>query len=61
MLSTGEFGIATAYTFNPKQGLMYIGWAPNGPGKIYTLDINTGSATSITLKEGVVTDLEIEL
>jgi len=62
LIQTSEFGIATAYTFNSKLGLMHIGWAPSGPGKIYTLDINTGKATGITLSDGIsVTDLEVEI
>jgi len=62
MIKTAEFGIATAYSYNPKTHLLYVGWAPNGPGKFYTVDITTGIATGTTLSsEMVIADIEVEL
>jgi len=62
LIQTSEFGIATAFTFNSKLGLMHFTWAPAGPGKLYTLDINTGKATGFTLPDDIsVNDLEVEL
>jgi len=44
-----EFGIATCFAYHPVAHTLYIGWAPNGPGKLYTVDILSGDAVGIVL------------
>jgi len=62
MIKTAEFGIATAYSYNPNTHLLYVGWAPNGAGKFYTVDVTTSIATGTTLSGGlVITDIEVEI
>jgi len=61
LIATKEFGIGTAFSYNPKTHLLYMGWAPNGPGKFYTIDVLTGMATGTALLDGmVITDIEVE-
>jgi len=57
---SSEFGIATSYSYNPSTKTLYVGWAPNGPGKIYTVNVQTGATTGYVVESGVVTDLEVE-
>jgi len=60
-IKTAEFGIATAYSYDPYDDVIYIGWAPNGPGKIYKLNVITGALQGVVLSpESVITDLEVE-
>jgi len=60
-IKTQEFGIATAFSFLPSTHTLYVAWAPNGPGKLYTVDVRTGATSGLVIQGGVViTDVEVE-
>jgi hypothetical protein len=60
-IKTSEYGIATALSYNPNTRLLYMGWAPNGPGRLYTINVATQAVSSVTLKDRfIITDMQIE-
>jgi len=60
-IATKAFGIATCFTYDPLTHTLYMGWAPNGPGQLYTLDVTTNTVTNVaTLPGGIVLeDIEV--
>jgi len=60
-IKTQEFGIATAFSFLPSTHTLYVAWAPDGPGKLYSVNVRTGATSGLVIQGGVViTDVEVE-
>jgi len=54
-ITPSQFGIGTCFSFDPKGPNLYMGWAPNGPGKVITYNTQTYSVTNeVALSSGFV-------
>jgi len=54
-INPSAFGIATCFSFDPQSPNLYLGWAPDGPGKIITFNTKTMSITKeVALSDGFV-------
>jgi len=53
-VNTEEFGIATCFAYHAASHTLYIGWAPNGPGKLYMVDILSGTAHGVVFNPVIV-------
>jgi len=61
LIKTQEFGIATCFSYHPTSHTLYMGWAPNGPGKVYTVDVVAGTTKGVALNpSNVLSDIFVD-